>query len=73
VAFVRRTQIGTGARKSEPIVNLKLAKALGLAVPPSLLGPADTLSGLMSVRSDIQFERNQTSSLLKNPLATEGS
>jgi putative ABC transport system substrate-binding protein len=27
--------------KFEPIVNLKTAKVLGLAVPPSLLGQAD--------------------------------
>jgi len=27
--------------KSEPIVNLKTAKALGFALPPSLLGLAD--------------------------------
>jgi putative ABC transport system substrate-binding protein len=27
--------------KFEPIVNLKTSKALGLAVPPSLLGQAD--------------------------------
>ena len=44
MAFVRQTQMGAGADESEPIVNLKTAKALGFAVPPSLLGRADKVT-----------------------------
>jgi hypothetical protein len=41
VAFVRQTGSVQAPTKFEPLVNLKTAKALGLAVPLSLLGCAD--------------------------------
>ncbi len=44
MAFVRQTQMGAGADEVRAYrVNLKAAKALGLAVPPSLLGRADKM------------------------------
>ena len=42
MAFVRQTQMGAGADEVRAYrVNLKTAKALGLAVSPSLVGRAD--------------------------------
>ena len=44
MAFVRQTQMGAGADEVRAYrVNLKAAKALGLAVPPSLRGRADKM------------------------------
>ena len=37
MAFVRQIQMGAGATKFKLIVNLKTAKAFGLAVPPHCL------------------------------------